>query len=610
MASHPFSRDDEPSMPISDPASLSLQHRPLRSLMGWFISTDILNDDPDRSRRGYFLVITTLVFIPFALLFVIQGVWLTSKVDPSWIILLLCCAASAINLLIFRYTGSTRLAGWLLIGEMFISMALISFMGNAILDSAFLINLILPWLASAIIGPRASMVVGIAIIAEAFLGFRVLDTNPRWANLFSSQISAWFWTLGYTLVAAAMAVLAWVYEGLTFRQLNQKTRELELAHRELARGEARFRSLVQKSSDMITLLDHRGVIIYQSPSSARTTGFSQLDLIGHNLFEYVHPEDAERVRAAFDMLREQGDSPSEASIEPYRFRTASGDWIWLESSATNQLNDPNVDAIVVHTHDFTPHRLVQEELMRAKQEAERLVHTRTTFLASLSHEVRTPLTSIIGFSNVLAGEVTGTAHEFATLIAKAGARLLATLNSILDFARLEATSIEPSWAYVDLVTETREALVLLKPLATEKGLKLDLHAASDPLHAWVDVTFYHRILNNLIGNAIKFTDRGGVTVRLSVDEPNVRIDIEDTGPGISETFLPRLFEEFTRHRKPGEMPKEGTGLGLPITKRLVSLMGGEISVESKPGTGSTFTVVFPLEPAGGALYDPEELEAL
>jgi PAS domain S-box-containing protein len=251
-------------------------------------------------------------------------------------------------------------------------------------------------------------------------------------------------------------------------------------------------------------------------------------------------------------------------------------------------------AVSMHQERIEAERLGYEtELLTAKEHAEQMARLKTTFLTNMSHEIRTPLTGIIGFAQILSEEIDDEHSEFVNLIEQSGRRLLDTINSVLDLARLESNRMRMSLEPVRVTEEVWRTTRLLKPLADRKNLQLRVVAAGDFV-CRLDRTGFGRILNNLIGNAIKFTETGGVTVHVSEDGEDCRIDVTDTGVGIGSDFLPLLFDEFRQESSGADRSHEGSGMGLSITRKLTDIMGGTISVKSAKGHGSTFSVAFPV----------------
>jgi len=249
-------------------------------------------------------------------------------------------------------------------------------------------------------------------------------------------------------------------------------------------------------------------------------------------------------------------------------------------------------AVSMHQQRIEAERLSYEtELLGAKEHAEEMARLKTTFLTNMSHEIRTPLTGIIGWAQVLASEISGEQAEFVNLIEQSGRRLLDTINSVLDLARLESNRMKMSLEPVQVAEEVRRTARLLEPLADSKNLYLRVDADED-IVCNLDRTGLSRIINNLVGNAIKFTDKGGVDVRVSRAADDCLIQVIDTGVGISREFLPFLFDEFRQESTGADRSHEGSGMGLAITRKLVEIMGGSIGVSSDKGRGTKLTVRF------------------
>lgn len=228
----------------------------------------------------------------------------------------------------------------------------------------------------------------------------------------------------------------------------------------------------------------------------------------------------------------------------------------------------------------------------ARDEAQEAARLKSAILNSVSHELRTPLSSIIGFAEVLSEETTGQQSEFSGLIARSGRRLQETVNSVLEMARLESGAVALCYERIDVHAEVEELVALFQPVAQRKDLALRAEVEG-PREAHLDRTCLGRILRNLIGNAIKFTEAGRVTVRARTSEDAVVVAVEDTGVGIGEAFMPQLFEAFRQESEGLARLQEGSGLGLSISKHLVEQAGGTLSVESEKGAGSTFTLRLP-----------------
>ena len=200
---------------------------------------------------------------------------------------------------------------------------------------------------------------------------------------------------------------------------------------------------------------------------------------------------------------------------------------------------------------------------------------------------------ILGYAGLLAEEVEGEHREFVQFIERSGRRLLDTLNTMIDLSLIEAGSLELHPELLNVCDEAEAVVDRMQKRAAAKGLRLRFLADAPAVWAHLDPAYLERILQKLIDNAIKFTERGHVTVGVHPQPGRVEIRVEDTGIGISEAFLPHLFAPFKQESTGSTRAYEGTGLGLALTKRLMDLLGGTIAVETHKGRGSTFTLSFP-----------------
>jgi signal transduction histidine kinase len=251
-----------------------------------------------------------------------------------------------------------------------------------------------------------------------------------------------------------------------------------------------------------------------------------------------------------------------------------------------------------------------DELTEAKEQAEEASRLKSAMLANMSHEVRTPLTSITGFAEVMAEEAEGQAKHFASLIHDNSQRLLETLSSVLRLSKLEAGKEGVRFEEMDLVDELEALAMEQSERAEQAEVDLRLEIDCDQCPCYLDPGAVQRILRNLVGNAIKFTDEGGeVVVRVDCSDrsaqapsrngfTHARLEVEDTGVGMSESFQEDMFKAFRQESQTPRSGHKGSGLGLSITKQLVDLMDGDIAVESEKGVGTCFTIQLPRVPEG------------
>ncbi|MFB6098069.1 MAG: PAS domain-containing sensor histidine kinase [Salinibacter sp.] len=262
-----------------------------------------------------------------------------------------------------------------------------------------------------------------------------------------------------------------------------------------------------------------------------------------------------------------------------------------------------------------------DELVAAKENAERMNRMKSAFLANMSHEIRTPLTSIIGFAEAIGEEVErlslppgddeatfSTLDQFADLIEESGHRLLETLDAVLNLSRFEAGEMDLTLAPMDLSEEVAETAALFDARAAEANIDLLADTPDDPIWARADEGALRIVLQNLTSNALKYTEAGGaVRIRAKTDDDTAVLEVQDTGIGMDPEHVPELFEPFRQESEGTGRTYEGTGLGLAVTKKAVERMGGAIEVETEKGVGSCFAVRLPRvdEPAASSAPTPE-----
>ncbi len=371
---------------------------------------------------------------------------------------------------------------------------------------------------------------------------------------------------------------------------DQKTIE-----QELRRHEELLESINQHINEGIFRSTPEDGVIYVNKPFADMFGYESADevLQTKGLELYANPE--ERDQLLHDVQEEENFQNKQVL-----FKRKDGSTFWgLLSSKL--LEDENgqifFDGAI---RDITEQKDVENQLVEAKEKAEEMSRLKTNFLANMSHEIRTPINGIMGLVQVMEeeyGHIEGL-NDYTRMIRESSERLLNTITSILDFSKLEAKDVNINLASIEINERIKELIPHLKILADKKGIALNTDLSSYKLDVQIDQQVFDQIINNLVGNAIKFTNEGSVTVRSSIKRHNqdkIEIEVIDTGIGVSQENVEKIFSPFEQESQGHSRNYEGTGLGLSIVKKYVELFGGSINFESEKNVGSTFKVTLPLK---------------
>ncbi len=307
--------------------------------------------------------------------------------------------------------------------------------------------------------------------------------------------------------------------------------------------------------------------------------------------DLVHQEDVAAVSAFERQLREGKDGRL-----VYRIRNSRGEIRWLRESATPSRDSVGCLTIGGLFSDITDEKDIEDSLVQAKLEAEAANRMKSTFLATMSHELRTPLGAIKGFADLLDEEVAaieglpGEIHEFSGVIRANADRVLGLVTDLLDLARLQTERLTLEDGPVAINPLIAGVAATYGSACEQQNVDLLLNLSEEEAIARADTRRIEQVVNALVSNACKVTEKGEITLSTRITEEVVEIIVADTGIGIDEDYLPELFEPFTQEDNQLNRSFEGSGLGLALTRRLVEAMGGSIDGSSTRGEGSTFRV--------------------
>ncbi len=372
--------------------------------------------------------------------------------------------------------------------------------------------------------------------------------------------------------------------------------ESKRAEVDLRESETRIRAVFEAAMDSIIFTDEDGRIVEFNKASEQTFGYERKEVIGRDMAEvFVPPEARQRHRqnlAGYTDARKMGSLLGRALETPLLKKNGES---FLAELAMQPIPLQGEAGFAVFVRDITRQKQEEEALRQAKDAAEAASRSKGAFVANMSHEIRTPMNAIIGMTEyVLDTDVTKEQREYLEMVLDSGNSLLGLLNDILDVSKIEAGKLDLDNVQFPLRQWLKHSVRSLAFRAEEKDLDFEYHVATDTLDRVIgDPHRLRQILVNLVGNAIKFTERGSIAVDVRPESQTqelatVRFDVKDTGIGIPEDKCKNIFKEFEQAETTTRRQHGGTGLGLAICKRLVALMNGQIGVESKTGKGSTF----------------------
>ncbi|GAA4428961.1 CHASE domain-containing protein [Bremerella cremea] len=407
------------------------------------------------------------------------------------------------------------------------------------------------------------------------------------------------------IVTLLLVIMIWNMSAARLRAIQMAesmTMDLKAAKEEAENGVRRFTTIFNGVPIGVNVLDEHGNVIDSNPAAlslweAKSTeqirGMSLLDQVAWNSRDDV-------VQGLCDAL------VSKPSCIEFEMMGLRGTWrrIELHSVVTlNTTSEAGTIQILTVLRDVTQQRRAEEDLREARIKAEEANRSKSEFLANMSHEIRTPMTAILGYTDLLADhqrdrDANAETGEYISTIRRNGEHLLTIINDILDLSKIEAGMMTFETVPMRIDVLVREVMDLMEVKATAKGLTLNtIFETKIPMIVHSDPIRLRQILVNLVGNAIKFTEIGRVRLRVSYvkSDKSVRLSVEDSGIGMTDEQIGKLFQAFVQADNSTARRFGGTGLGLRISKRLAEMMDGDITVTSEPGVGSVFCLSLKVE---------------
>jgi PAS domain S-box-containing protein len=364
------------------------------------------------------------------------------------------------------------------------------------------------------------------------------------------------------------------------------------------RAKRQLQAVFDHSFDAIFLIEREnGKISECNRRALELFGLTNREALVDQSAALLHDEifSLSNIHRIYDSLLQQ----DRWSEEQY-FTTSTGHEFWGNTAYTI-LEEEGPDYLMVRITDISKQKEAEQEILQAKERAEAANLAKAHFLANMSHELRTPINGVIGLGEIIQVEYEEeNLQTYADLLLESGHRLLRTVSSVLDLSRLESDSEEINLTPVDLHALVEKVSQRYVRLAKEKGIAINFPESETHYLAEVDEGLLEKVLDHLLTNGLKFTETGSVNLSVEIDHPGeqapqVVIQISDTGIGMSEEFVSKkMFMKFEQESEGLDRNYEGSGLGLSITKRVVELLAGKISVESERGIGTTFSISFPL----------------
>jgi PAS domain S-box-containing protein len=392
---------------------------------------------------------------------------------------------------------------------------------------------------------------------------------------------------------------------------------------QIRENEERFRKLISNSSDITAILNSSAEFEYMSESCERILGYNPEELLKKKLYDFIHPDDVISIKEFFtEVLIARH---PKIHTPTYRFRHANGTWIYLESIGSNLSHDPYIQGVVINSRDITDRRNTEEklnsyldqvissknllqqttselfsvnqQLLKIEAELREQIISKDKFFAIISHDLRSPFGNVLKLSEFLLKNISNLQiddiRDIAGDIHESGRKVFELLENLLQWAKIESGNMKANPSLIELSQFASHIEDLFKPIAETKGVILR-NTITKGISVYTDNNMLFSAIQNLVSNAIKFTDNGGeITLSAFIKNNITTITITDTGIGMTEDELAKLFRKAYHFTQAGTQGEQGAGLGLILSKELIEKNKGTLTVESTKFKGTTFTIELP-----------------
>jgi hypothetical protein len=368
------------------------------------------------------------------------------------------------------------------------------------------------------------------------------------------------------------------------------------AQQDLINSEARFKRLFVNANTAMVIANKKTEILEANNEFVKLLGYSNDELLHLNFRDFTYPED---LPSEIELVEKLFSGKIDNYRIEKRFIHKNGDIIWGDTAIAVVKNlDGEIDLFITMTMDITRSKMAELELIKAKERAEEADRLKSAFLANMSHEIRTPMNGILGFAELLEQPNLSKEeqYQYLSIIKRSGDRMLNTVNDIIDISKIDAGQVKLEKRLVNIKEEVNSIYLFFKPEALKRGLSFSLHTNRPDSDFFIktDRPKFNSILINLIKNAIKYTDKGSIEIKIIYSNSILRCEVKDTGIGIHPNRLNAIFNRFEQADIADSSAREGSGLGLAIAQSYVEMLDGEINVKSVHGVGSEFSFQIPV----------------